>query len=166
MGQDIMNKILKVYFENPDKSFTIRELSSKTKVPRSTLHKKLKLLRKEGFLTKDNFLENNLFVKTKKMNYYVEEIIKSGLVGFLVENLNPSCIILFGSIRKGDSTKESDIDIFIESSLKSRLDLSKYERKLGHKISLFVESDMKNLNSNLFNNVVNGIKLFGSFKIK
>jgi predicted nucleotidyltransferase len=166
MGQDIMNKILKVYFENPDKSFTIRELSSKTKVPRSTLHKKLKLLRKEGFLTKDNFLENNLFVKTKKMNYYVEEIIKSGLVGFLVENLNPSCIILFGSIRKGDSTKESDIDLFIESSLKSRLDLSKYERKLGHKISLFVESDMKNLNSNLFNNVVNGIKLFGSFKIK
>ena len=51
-------------------------------------------------------------------NYFMEEIVKSGLVDYLIENLNPSCIILFGSIRKGDSVGESDIDIFVESFVK------------------------------------------------
>jgi predicted nucleotidyltransferase len=83
-----------------------------------------------------------------------------------LKTLNPSCIILFGSIRKGESDKTSDIDIFVESSVKKSLDLSKFEKKIGHKIDLFIESDLKNLNSNLFNNVINGIKLYGSFKIK
>ena len=51
-------------------------------------------------------------------------------------------------------------------AIKKNVNLKKFEKKLGHKIQLFVESDINKLHSNLFNNVVNGIKLFGSFKIK
>jgi len=166
MGQDNENKVLKVYFENPEKSFTVRELSKLTKIPRSTVQKKLSFLKKEKLINNENISVNSLLFKTKKINCYLEEIVNSGLIDFLIVELNPSCIILFGSFRKGDSMNESDIDLFVESSVKKNLDLSKFERKLNHKISLFVESRIDDLNDTLFNNVINGIKLFGSFKLK
>src|SRR3989339_808995 len=65
-----------------------------------------------------------------------------------------------------DKNNESDVDLFIESLVKKELDLGKFEKKLNHKIDLFVESNINNLQENLFNNVVNGIKIYGSFKIK
>jgi predicted nucleotidyltransferase len=104
--------------------------------------------------------------RIKKINYYVEEIVKVGLIKYLVEELNPSCIILFGSFRKGDSVKESDIDLFVESSIKKDLNLKKFESKLGHKVDLFVENKISNIQENLFNNLINGIKLYGNLKIK
>ncbi len=79
---------------------------------------------------------------------------------------HPSCIILFGSFRKGESVKGSDIDLFIESSKKIELNLNKFEKKLSHDLQLFIEEDIKKLQPRLLNNVVNGIKLYGSFKIK
>lgn len=160
MGQKIEEKILKVYFENLDKEFTIREISKLTKIPRSTVHKKIKEIKKQPYFN------DGLFFKVKKANYYVERLFFSGVVNFLIKKLNPSLIILFGSFRKGESNKESDIDLFVESPMKKNLDLRKFEKKLGHKIDLFVESDLKKLNGNLLNNVINGIKLYGSFKLK
>lgn len=160
MGQNVENKILKVYFENPEKEFTVREVSSLTKVPRATVHKKILELKKE------NYFNDELFFKIKKTNFYIEEIFSSGLIRFLINELNPSLVILFGSFRKGESDKNSDIDLFVESSVKKNLDLTKFERKLKHKIDLFIEFDLNKVNSNLLNNVVNGIKLYGSFKVK
>jgi len=110
--------------------------------------------------------QTNPVFENKKINYFAEKILTSGLVDELVTKLSPSCIILFGSIRKGDSVKESDIDLFVESPVKKEVNLKKFERKLKHKIQLFIESDINNLQPNLFNNVVNGIKIYGSFKVK
>jgi len=107
----------------------------------------------------------NLFFKTKKTNYFIEEIVKSGLIDYLINSLNPSCIILFGSIRKGESNKESDVDLFVETSIKKDLDLKQYERKLKHKVQLFVENKISNLQPNLLNNVINGIKIYGVIKL-
>jgi len=166
MGQSNEEKILRVYFENSGKGFTIRELSRLTKIPRSTVQNKLVSLKKDRLINRENMAEDNKLFRIKKINYYVEEIVKSGLINFLVEKLNPSCIILFGSFRKGEYDKESDIDLFVESPFDKKLDLKKFERKLSHKIDLFVEKNIKNLDSNLFNNIVNGIKLYGSFKVK
>ena len=159
-------KILEVFYENPAKSFTVREISKLTKVPRATVHKKLVDLKKRGLVDKENRAGDGLLFKTKKINFFIEKIIASGLIDEIVEKMNPSCIILFGSIRKGDSVKESDIDLFVESFVKEENDLSKYEKELGHEIQLHIRSDMHKLQENLFNNVVNGIKLYGSFKIK
>ncbi len=166
MGHDIENKIMEVFYEFPEKSFTVRELSSLTKIPRATLHKKVILLKNRGVITKDNHAKDTLLFKTKKINYFIEKIVASGLVEKIIEDLNPSCIILFGSIRKGDSIKESDIDLFVESPKKEDMNFSIFEKRLGHPIQLFVESNINDLNQELLNNVVNGIKLFGSFKIK
>lgn len=158
-------KILRVYFENPGKSFTVRELSRLTKIPRATVHRKVSELKKEGLLDKDNFSGNNLF-RIKKINYYEEKLFECGLVRYLVKELNPSLIVLFGSFAKGDSVKDSDLDLFVESSVKKNLNLKRFESKIGHSVDLFVEKDIHSLQSHLFNNVVNGIKLYGSFKLK
>lgn len=160
---DILDNILEVFYEY-DKSFTVREISRKTGIPKSTVQGYLKELRKNNLITKENKSTNSFLFKIKKINYYIEKIVKSGLIEHLIEKLNPSCIILFGSFRKGDSVKESDIDLFIESD-KQKIDLTKFEKKIKHNIQLFIESDIHKLQPRLFNNVVNGIKLYGSFKI-
>ncbi|MBU2527510.1 MAG: nucleotidyltransferase domain-containing protein [Bacteroidetes bacterium] len=160
MGQETEKRILRVYFENPGKDFTIREISNLTKIPRATVHKKLKEIKNS------EYFKDELYFKIKKANYYIEKILSSGFIRFIIDELNPSLIILYGSFRKGESNKESDIDLFIESPVKKNIDFKKYEKKIGHKIDLFVELSINNLNDNLFNNVVNGIKLYGSFKVK
>lgn len=148
-------------FENPENDFTIREIEKETKLPRATISDYLIEMKKIGFSNK-----YSLFFKTKKINYFIEKIVKSGLIDFLASELNPSCIILFGSIRKGESGKDSDIDLFVETSIKKELILDRYEKALNHKISLFVENKISNLQENLFNNIINGIKLYGTLKIK
>ena len=166
MGQNNKSKILQLYFENPDKKFTVREVSLKTKIPKSSVHRILSELKKEKIISKEGeFFRSNLS-KIKKINFYVEKIVEVGLLDYLISELNPSLIILFGSMRKGDSVKSSDIDIFIETCVEKNIDLSSFEKKLGHKIELFLENDINNLQKNLFNNVINGINLFGSVKLK
>jgi predicted nucleotidyltransferase len=135
-------------------------------MPKTTAHRVLEQLKKQGLITRDNKAKSNLLFKTKKINYYTEKLVSSGLIEELIHKLNPSCIIIFGSVRKGESVKESDIDIFVESSIKKLPNLQKYEKKLKHKIQLFIETNINNLQPNLFNNVINGIKIYGSFKIK
>ena len=166
MRQNNKDKVLEVFYEHPNRSFTVRELAKLALVPRATAHKELANLKKEGLITKENKAESSLVFKTKKINYFIERIVNSGLIKEIADRLNPSCVILFGSIRKGDSVKESDIDLFIESPVKKHISLVKFEKKLKHKIQLFIEPNINELNDELFNNVVNGIKLFGSFKIR
>ncbi len=166
MGQNNKRKVLELFYEYPDKKFTVRKISIKTRIPRSTVHKILLQLKKEEMINKDNSAKNNLKFRIKKTNHFIEKIVDSGLIKEIITMLNPSCIILFGSIRKGDSMKESDIDLFIESSMKKQPNLRKFEKKLGHKIQVFIKADVNKLHANLFNNVINGIKIYGSFKIK
>ena len=164
MGQNDITKILKVYFESGDKSFTVRDLSALTKIPRSTVQNRLKELKNQKLVNEKNMVEGDLF-RTKKIHYYIESLVEVGLVDFLVKELNPSCIILFGSFRKGGSVKESDFDIFVESSIKKEINLARFEKMLGHSIDLFVESNISNLQKNLFNNIINGIKLYGNLYV-
>lgn len=166
MGQEIKEKILEVFYETPEKELSIREISKKSKIPKSTVQKYLQILKKEKLIDKNNIGMQNLYFKIKKINYFVEKLVLCGFIEEIIKKMNPSCIIVFGSVRKGEYVKESDIDLFIESHVKKNIELSKFEKKLKHKIQIFVETDINKLNKNLFNNVVNGIKIFGSFKIK
>ncbi len=67
-------------------------------------------------------------------------------------------IILFGSIQKGTYHKESNIDLFVQSDYK-KLDLKKFNMKLGHKISVFFEKYLKKLSKDLLENIYNGTVL-------
>jgi len=95
----------------------------------------------------------------------IQKIYDSKLIDFLSEIFNPKCIVLFGSFSKGEYDKTSDIDIFLQAEEKT-YDLSKHEKKLKHTINLFFESDLTKISNELFNNIINGIKLAGYIKVK
>lgn len=166
MGQKStdMDRILELLYENPGREFTVREISKTTKIPKSTVHKYLNELKKDKIIERNQASDSGIF-KIRKINFFTEKLIRSGLISYLEKELMPSCIILFGSFRKGESEKDSDIDLFIETHSKKKLNIKKFEKKLKHNIQLFIEEDINNLQPHLFNNVVNGIKLSGSFKI-
>jgi predicted nucleotidyltransferase len=163
MGQNYQkwDKILDLLFEYPDNEFTIREISKKVKIPRSTVQRYLLTLKEKGLINTNQ----NYYFKFMKSQFITKKIIESGLIDYL-SKLTPSCIILFGSAQKGEYVKESDIDLYIETTNKQEIILTEYEKKIGHKIQLFVEPSIDKLPENLRNNIINGIKLFGYLKIK
>lgn len=166
MGQDYQkwDKILDLLFEYPDKEFTIREISKKVRIPHSTVQRYIVALKAKG-LIKENKANQDYYFKFMKYQFITKKIVESGLISYLAK-LTPSCIILFGSAQKGEYVKESDIDIYIETTNKQELKLDEYEKKIGHKIQLFIEPSVDKLPENLRNNIINGIKLFGYLKIK
>ncbi len=168
MGQksEKLDKILELFYEFPSKRFTVRSISNKTKIPKSTVQDYLNKLKEQELVTKENTASNSGLFKMVKRQYWIRQLFKAGIIDYLKKELVPSCIILFGSFAKSESVKESDIDIFIETPKKAKLDLSRFEKKLNHKIQIFAEKDINNLPDRLFNNVINGIKLAGFFKIK
>ncbi len=168
MGQknQKLDRVLGLLFENSSKSFTVREISKKTRIPTSSVQRYLENLRIDGVIEKGNKPIINKYFKFKKCFFLINKMFQIGLIDYLEEKLSASTIIVFGSIRKGEYEGGSDIDLFVESTKKVRPDLLYFEKKLGHNIELFIEKDIKNLPPKLFNNVINGIKLSGYFTLK
>ncbi len=160
------NKILWLFFEYPNKKFTIREISKNTKIPVTSVQRYLQPIRKRGIINLENQLENSYYVRFLKAFFIINKLFETGLIDFLIKEVEPSTIILFGSMRKGEYDYESDIDLFIETTKNKKLNLLEFENKLNHKVQLFIDKDIKNLQPKLFNNLINGIKLYGYFKAK
>ncbi len=108
--------------------------------------------------------QNRLF-NIYKQQLIIFKLYSSGLIDYLEDELSPKCIILFGSARKGEYYKKSDIDIYIQTNEKS-INLRKFEGILKHKINLFFEEDINKLSKELFNNIINGIKLSGYLTLR
>ncbi len=159
------DRLLELFFEFPSDSFSVREIARKTKIPSSTVQRYLNELKKIGVITSENKANITSYFKFLKTFFIIDKMHKIGLIDHLEKELVPETVIVFGSIRKGEYDHESDIDLFVASTKKVRIDLKKFEKKLGHEIQLFVEKDIKDLQHHLLNNVLNGIKLSGYFKI-
>ncbi|MBI2576797.1 nucleotidyltransferase domain-containing protein [Candidatus Woesearchaeota archaeon] len=166
MGQ---KRIVRLFFEEPSRNFGIREIAKLAKVPKTSVSRHLKELLKEGLITrgKEGYSGNgaNPFFKVCKKIYFLEESAKSGIIEFLQEKLYPRCIVVFGSFAKGEYVKSSDIDLFVQAKEKG-IDLSRFEKRLNHKVSLFFEESFENISDELFNNIINGIKLGGYIKLR
>jgi predicted nucleotidyltransferase len=166
-------KILELFFEEPTRNFQIREIARLTKIAHTSVKNYLEKLRKEALIRKvktniyNSYIANqeNRIFKIYKQQHLTLKLYKSELIDYLEDNLQPKCIILFGSGRKGEYIKTSDIDLYVQVSEKP-LNLMKFEKILKHKINLFFEEDINELSNELFNNVVNGIVLSGYLKIK
>lgn len=161
-----LDTFLEGVFEDKFLDLSIRDIAKKSGLSKSTIQNKIAELTKEGILAERRAFSASVYAKFFKTWYYINKIQSSGLVSFLVESYAPSSIILFGSFAKGESVATSDIDIFIESTKDSKVDFSKFEKKLKHEIHLFVNKDIKDLPDNLLNNVVNGVKLYGFFDVR
>ena len=165
-------KIMELFFEEPVRNFQIRGISKLTDIAVTSVKKYLQELIKDGLVRKSTKTlypsyvadENSRMFRIYKQQIMIFNIYLSGLIDYLEDECLPRCIILFGSVRKGEYNKKSDIDIFVQSS-EEGLELKKFEKQLKHKINIFFEDNLKNLSKELFNNIINGIKLRGYLKI-
>lgn len=166
-------KIMELFFEEPARNYYLREISRLTNIAVMTARKYLLELEKEGLVLKDKSTlypsykanDDSRLFRAHKQQAIILLIQMSGLIDYLEKETLPRCIILFGSIRKGEYTKNSDIDIFIQAP-KQELGLAKFERILKHKISILFEPDLAKLNEELLNNLINGIVLNGNLRIR
>lgn len=166
------NKVLNQFFEEPNRLYMIREIAKITGIPKTTVSRKLKQLVKDKMVIKkkeavEGYKANEDMpgFRFKKKISFLERLNESGLISYLNEIFNPRCIILFGSFSKGEYIKGSDIDIFVQAHNKD-YNMVKFEKKLDHTINILFEEDINKLSDELFNNIINGIKLRGYIKIR
>ena len=164
---------LKLFFEEPNREFNVREAARILKITPATVSKKLKgfskLLilkhRKERMLDlyKAN-LESDSY-RDLKVYYTIRKLRESHLIESFNEFYLKPAIILYGSCSKGMDTQTSDIDIVIISENTKEFPKKKeYEKKLKKEIHIFAVKKLKELkNGYLISNVLNGILLQGEF---
>jgi len=157
------------FIKEPEREFHVRELAKLTKKSPSTISKYLKQLERNNILISEKKL-NHLFFKAnsenpsfkdQKLFYNIKIIRDSGLINHLKDKYDPEAIILFGSFAKAENIERSDIDILIITPSKKEINLEKFEKKLKHKIQLFLHSKKDKINKKLLNTFINGIKLEG-----
>jgi predicted nucleotidyltransferase len=168
-----IKKVKELFFENPSKEFYLREIGKATNVPITSTKRILNKLKNEGLTTKlkikpyPKYRANteSFYYMYHKKNNLIEKIYESGLIAYLVKELSPALIILFGSCAKGEYNFKSDIDLFVQSE-ENKINLAKYEKILKHKINVFFDKSIHNLSQELANNVLNGEKLYGFIRLK
>lgn len=172
-------KAVKFFLENPYEEVYLRQLAKKLNLSSFAIKKYADLLVKEDLIKEERkanlryFKANidSLFFKHLKIAFNVNIISKSGLIDFLKQNLaNISSIVLFGSMAKGEDSRESDVDILVIGKEKYT-DLDKIEEKLDKKINLHILS-WSDWNKNAENNkafyfdvITYGIQLYGELPL-
>jgi len=165
-----MGQIEELFYENPGKSYYLRQIARLTKTPKTTAARKLKQLIQKKLILREKSEPYDLYTantqnpiyKFYKKQFILEKILRSGLIDYIEETALPSCIILFGSCSKGEYTHKSDIDLFVESS---EIPLKLESFRLGHKISIFFDKSFLNLSKPLRNTILNGNVLYGVLRI-
>nr|MCK4930398.1 nucleotidyltransferase domain-containing protein [Nanoarchaeota archaeon] len=76
----------------------------------------------------------------------------------LTEKINYDTVILFGSLIKGETTVNSDIDIYLDSKEKE-IGLKEFEKKLKRRIQLHFRNELNNIH--LKKNIQEGLLLNG-----
>lgn len=174
--ENLRERLLSYFFEEPEREFYVRELAKFLKKSPTTISKYLNILKKEQLLISSRKFNHLLFkadinrkFKDLKLNYNFGLIRDSGLLDYLRNKFNyPEAIVLFGSFAKAENVKKSDIDILIVSPVKKKLDLKSFEKKLGYEIQIFIYSgkELTSLkNKELLNNFINGIVLEGYMEV-
>lgn len=161
------------FFLNPMNRYGVRELARITKSDTKTVMKYLQELIRRKIVVKKKekgsypYYEADRFsyiYRHEKSEVLVKKILESGVIDFLEKDISPKVIVLFGSVQKGTYHKESDVDLFIQAEYK-QLDLSKFNKKIGHHVQIFFEKDLKKLSKGLLENIYNGLVLEGRLEV-
>jgi len=161
-----------IFFDEPETEFSLAEIKRRSGKAATSVILHLNELAKEGIIIKTSKKAGKRRYPIYKSNQndtaYIHykkifnlDILKgSGLIEFLKDQCFPDCIILFGSYSRGEDTKTSDIDVYVQSREK-KIELKKYEKNLGRKIQLHFRGDFNKYAKELKNNIINGIILSG-----
>lgn len=171
-------KVAEVLFKHPESEFSLSDLAKEAGVRKSNIGKILDDFHKQGLIeiTKLSNIwriranqRSQLFLRNKIV-YNLSMIHQTGLTDALIEAFqNPKAIILFGSYRLGEDIADSDIDIAIETAAEEykalRLkELASFEKVLERNIQIHL-FNRKAADLNLFNNIANGIVLWGFLEV-
>ncbi len=160
--------VLKVFFEDPNKKFHIRELARLTdlsppgimKIVKNLEKEKLVIAEKRGFVTDVCATRTDAFFRLKRSVNLIM-LYESGLVDFLNKAYEqPEAIVLFGSYSKGEDTSKSDIDIAVVTNKSEQSSLDKFEKYLKRSVNLH-EVKMSRAEKDFINTLANGIVLSG-----
>lgn len=138
-------RVIRVFLDDPTREAHVRGVANLSRASPGSAKKyldmfygeNLLLRRKQGnlLLYRGN-LENPAF-RQMKIARSVYKLMKCGLVDYLVSELAPTSITLFGSVARGEDDRHSDIDLFVLAK-KREVDLARFEKSLGRKINLIV----------------------------
>jgi predicted nucleotidyltransferase len=146
-------RILRLFFEYPNRSFTTDEILKNSYVGRGYGGKCIKQfvntevlgLNKVGkekryTLNKENKLYDALkqFFDVEKTKYPTFSYIHKSLIGDLTQALAEETIIVFGSVAAGTSTPESDLDMLIITDRENSV--KKYVKKVQEKYKMKIQS--------------------------
>ena len=158
---------LSVFFEDCYREFSVREYSREVGVSPPTASKVLKGFANEGLLSMREERGFLLF-KTNRESSVMRDLSRmywggklSDLNILLRDELYSDTIVLFGSLAKLEALKKSDIDVAVFSKSKKRIDLVKFEKKLGRETHLFVFESLEKVNKELRLNLIDGYMLWG-----
>lgn len=170
----LQNEILRFFFIKSGKQFNLRRIAQNLKVSLTAVKKSLKLLQIERLVKVEKDPESKqLSISLNKDNPGVfslkrienlKLIYESGIIEYLSNNFPGAALILFGSYSFGEDTVDSDIDIAIIGSKEKSINLIKFEKLLERTVMLHFYKNIRNINTNLKNNIINGIVLEGSIK--
>lgn len=159
---------------NPTSKLRVREIERTLKLPLPSVIRYCEELEKEKILTKikignvnfytSNRAEEKYLIEKKLFN--IKKIYNSEIIEYLKQELNNPTIVLFGSFAKGEDTEEGDIDLYIETPSKKKIDLKKFENILKRNIHVFQNKNITEIsNSHLANNIINGFLLNGFLEV-
>lgn len=169
-------RVAGVFFDEPTKKHYLKEISGKAGLAHTSVKKYLEMLKNENIIreTVERRGERDFptyFANNGSNEYRREKIIsnmmnlfRSGLIEYIIDNVMPNSIILFGSYSRGEDTEDSDIDLFVEAK-EQKTDTKKFEEKLKRKIQLHFREDINDCPNELKNNIINGFSLFGATEV-
>ncbi len=164
-------KILRMFFDYPNKKFQLRELERKTKISLPSVRNHVKTLEKEGFVKEvkegvyNGYILNDTDrTRTYKRNDLLARLQDSGIVDEIERKCRPNCIVLYGSAVEGRDDERGDIDLFVQAE-EREIDLGRYEKEFNRKINIIFEPKSEKLNKELINSLANGITLRGFLKV-
>lgn len=164
-------KIMRVFFDEPNRKFQLRELERITGISLPSVKQHVEALWKEGLLKevkggvykgyKSSMSKTYRILKRNDLLLRLEEC---GLVRDIEERCTPNCIVLYGSGADGRDDERGDIDIFVQSKEKE-IELMKYKNELKRTISLLFEPISEKIDNKLKNTLANGVVLHGFLKV-
>lgn len=171
----LQNEIFRLLCIKAGERLNQRNIAKLLDVSPTAIAKAIKELKKDLLIkiNKDKNMNLNLIelnrdsqkiLELKKIKN-LEMIYESRLIDYLEETFPGTTIILFGSYSRGEDTTKSDIDIAIIGSKEKEINIEKYEQFLERIIRINFYKNLKEIDKNLKENILNGIVFVGGIEL-
>lgn len=162
---------LKPFFEDCYRRISVREYAKIISVSPPTASSLLNAYLKSNLLIKEMERNYIFFHANSKEKQFIDlsriywSTKLENFLHYLEKELVSPAIVLFGSLSKGETKSDSDIDIAIFAN-KRDIILNNFEKKLGRKMQIFWFKSTGNIkNKELMNNILNGYLLKGRLSL-